>query len=67
MLTPAEQAVMEKLCQGKSNKAIAIELDVSVNTVKTHVKHIFKKYDVHSRTQLLVKNWKDSKQIYPDN
>lgn len=49
-LTPAEQRVLEMLVGGMSNKEIAFALDVSENTVKTHVKNIFGKLGVSDRT-----------------
>ena len=40
-LTATERCVLDKLSDGKSNKAIADDLFVSVNTVKTHVRSIW--------------------------
>lgn len=55
MLTDREQKVMELIIKGKSNNEIAAELDVSVNTVKTHLKHVFQKLKVDNRTQASVR------------
>lgn len=49
-LTPSEQKILEFITRGQSNKAIAFELDVSENTVKTHVKNIFDKLNVSDCT-----------------
>ena len=49
-LTATESCVLEKLSDGKSNKAIADELYVSVNTIKTHVRSIFQKLNVNCRS-----------------
>jgi DNA-binding NarL/FixJ family response regulator len=49
-LTPGEQRVLEMIVRGQSNKEIAFALNVSENTVKTHVKNIFEKLDVSDRT-----------------
>ena len=49
-LTVAESTVLKMLVNGMSNKGIAFELDVSENTVKTHVRHIFEKLGVSDRT-----------------
>ena len=38
------------LATGQSNKTIALELDVSENTVKFHLKHLFAKLGVDNRT-----------------
>lgn len=49
-LTATETSVLEKLSEGKSNKIIASDLFVSVNTVKTHVRSIFQKLNVNCRS-----------------
>jgi DNA-binding NarL/FixJ family response regulator len=54
-LTESEIRVVKLIQAGKSNNEIAKELFISVNTVKTHLKHIFEKFNVTSRTALLSK------------
>jgi two-component system NarL family response regulator len=49
-LTPTEQTVLRMIVGGMSNKEIAFALDISENTVKTHVKNIFDKIGVSDRT-----------------
>lgn len=49
-LTRAESRVLRMLAAGKSNKEIAFDLNVSENTVKTHVKNLFEKLGVSDRT-----------------
>ncbi len=49
-LTPAEQKILQKIVKGNSNKEIAYNLQVSENTVKTHVKNILGKLGVSDRT-----------------
>jgi DNA-binding NarL/FixJ family response regulator len=49
-LTPTEQTVLRMIVGGMSNKEIAFGLDISENTVKTHVKNIFDKIGVSDRT-----------------
>jgi two-component system NarL family response regulator len=49
-LTPSEQRILEMIVGGRSNKEIAFDLNVSENTVKTHVKNIFEKMRVSDRT-----------------
>ena len=49
-LTPAERKILQKIVKGQSNKEIAYNLEISENTVKTHVKNIFDKLDVSDRT-----------------
>jgi len=52
-LTGREQDVLQLLLSGKTNKDIAAELIISENTVKTHVRNIYSKYDVSSRAELI--------------
>lgn len=49
-LTPTEQNVLRMIVGGMSNKEIAFALDVSENTVKSHVQNIFGKIGVSDRT-----------------
>jgi len=49
-LTPAESNVLRMIVGGMSNKEIAFALDVSENTVKTHIQNIFGKIGVSDRT-----------------
>jgi DNA-binding NarL/FixJ family response regulator len=49
-LTPAEANILRMIVGGMSNKEMAFTLDVSENTVKTHVKNIFDKIGVSDRT-----------------
>jgi LuxR family maltose regulon positive regulatory protein len=50
-LSGQERRVLRLLAADLSNPEIADELVVSLNTVKTHVKNIFAKLDVHSREE----------------
>jgi DNA-binding CsgD family transcriptional regulator/tetratricopeptide (TPR) repeat protein len=51
-LTPAETKIAELVEGGLSNPEIAARLLLSRRTVATHVSHILKKLDVHSRTDI---------------
>ncbi|MCE4553222.1 LuxR C-terminal-related transcriptional regulator [Roseateles cellulosilyticus] len=53
-LTPRQKHVLHLLTQGLSNKLIARELGVSVETVKDHVAAVLKALGVSSRTQAVV-------------
>jgi two-component system response regulator DesR len=53
-LTMREHEVLKLVTQGFGNKAIATRLDISAGTVKSHLKAIFAKLDVRSRTQAMV-------------
>ena len=48
-LTSTEMHVMRLLAEGKTNRAIAREMFISINTVKTHVRAIFQKLGVNTR------------------
>jgi len=50
-LTPRELATLTLLADGKANKEIASELDISERTVKTHLAHLFEKLGATSRTE----------------
>jgi DNA-binding NarL/FixJ family response regulator len=50
-LSRREMEVLKGMAAGKSNKEIGAELFISDGTVKTHVKSIFTKLDVVSRTE----------------
>jgi len=49
-LTEREREVLDLLAQGLTNKEIAEKLFITTNTVKRHLKAIFEKLDVHTRT-----------------
>jgi two-component system nitrate/nitrite response regulator NarL len=53
-LTPREQDILALLEKGYSNKLIARDLDLSVGTVKVHVKHILKKLKLKTRLEAAV-------------
>ena len=53
-LTEREAEVLQLLAQGRSNKEIARTLQISEDTVKSHVGHIFAKLGVQSRTQAVL-------------
>ena len=52
-ISKAEYAIMEQLWVGKTNPEIAEILFLSKNTVKTHVRNIYSKLDVHSKPGLI--------------
>jgi LuxR family maltose regulon positive regulatory protein len=54
-LTARERAVLELMLNGASNREIASELIVSVNTVKKHILNICGKLNVRGRTQAIAK------------
>ncbi len=53
LLTPRETDVLAQLQQRRSNAQIAAELHISIETVRTHARHIYRKLGVASRRELL--------------
>ena len=54
-LTPHEVKILKLLVAGHNYKTAAIELGVSLNTVSFHVKHIYEKLQVHSKSEAVAK------------
>ncbi|POO55609.1 helix-turn-helix transcriptional regulator [Agrobacterium rosae] len=50
-LTTREVQILDLLCKGTQNKIIADRLHLSENTVKVHVRNIYKKMNVRNRTE----------------
>ncbi|EAA8473977.1 LuxR family transcriptional regulator [Salmonella enterica] len=53
ILTAKEREIVEMVCEGASNKLIARQLNISLSTVKTHLRNIFAKTEVINRTELV--------------
>jgi two-component system, NarL family, nitrate/nitrite response regulator NarL len=51
--TPRELEVIKHLAAGQSSATIAAELGMGVATVRTHLQHLFIKFGVHSRLELV--------------
>ena len=58
VLTAKEREVLEIVLDGKSRKEIAALLHVSENTVKTHLTHLYEKFNVSGREELLALAYK---------
>lgn len=54
--TPKEIEVLRLLTTGAGNDEIAEKLDISQNTVKTHIKHLLEKTGFETRTQLAIQS-----------
>jgi DNA-binding NarL/FixJ family response regulator len=54
-LTKTQMIVLEKIVEGKSTEEIAAEMEVTENTVNTHIKAIFRELEVHSRAKVIRK------------
>ncbi|MBA3829563.1 MAG: response regulator transcription factor [Taibaiella sp.] len=61
-LTRRETEILEQIATGKSRKRIAQELFIDLETVKSHIKNIYQKLDVHSKADA-IKTAKDNKFI----
>ena len=55
VLNEREIDVLRQAADGLSNKEIAEKLIISLNTVKTHLKHIYDKLDVNKRSQAITR------------
>jgi len=54
LLTDREKEVLQLLAEGKSNKEVAVALDLSTATVETHRTHIMQKLDLHSAAEIVL-------------
>lgn len=55
LLTTRETEILEYVVKGFSYKMIASELDISVETIRSHIKKIYKKLQVNSATEAIYK------------
>lgn len=55
LLTVREKEILKLLAKGLRYKEIAAELDISMDTVRTHTRHIYEKLQVQSRTEAINK------------
>ena len=54
-LTAREKEILSSLSNGNSYKLIAAELDIRIDTVRSHIRHIYEKLQVHSQTEAVSK------------
>ena len=54
-LSQREEEILQQLAKGYSTKEIADKSSISVNTVRTHLQHIYEKLHVRSRTEAVLK------------
>lgn len=54
-LTGREQEILALVSKGRLDKQIASELDISIPTVRTHLRHIYEKLHVQCRTEATLK------------
>ncbi|MBL7857698.1 MAG: response regulator transcription factor [Cyclobacteriaceae bacterium] len=54
-LTAREKEILSSLSKGNSYKLIAAQFNISIDTVRTHIKHIYDKLQVRSQTEAVSK------------
>jgi len=54
-LTQREKEILANLSKGNSYKLIASDLNISIDTVRTHIKNIYEKLQVHTQTEAVSK------------
>ncbi|TYC08485.1 response regulator transcription factor [Bizionia gelidisalsuginis] len=57
LLTPRQKEIVTGIVDGKSYKMIANDLFVSIDTVRTHIKNIYKALEIHSKAELIRKSF----------
>lgn len=55
ILTEREAKVLHLISNGLSNKDIADKLDISAETVKYHIKNLYRKFQVNNRVQVVIR------------
>ena len=64
-LTETESRIAALVAQGQTNREVATAMFVTENTVQTHVRHIFQKLGVRSRTELAARLLSTAEVILP--
>jgi two-component system, NarL family, response regulator NreC len=54
LLTSREREILQLLAEGKSNKEVSADLNISLYTVETHRSHILQKLDLHNSAELVL-------------
>lgn len=67
LLTEREREILQLLSRGESNKAIALTLKISYDTVKQHVRHILNKLNLSSRVKAAVLFTKEQETHHDDS
>ena len=52
-VTERETEILELVAMGRSAQYIADDLTISYNTVRTHIKHVYEKLNIHSKQGLI--------------
>ncbi|MEZ4775443.1 MAG: response regulator transcription factor [Bacteroidia bacterium] len=59
LLTNREIEILRELMKGNSYKRIGVELDISMDTVRAHIRNIYAKLQVHTKSEAVAKAIKD--------
>ncbi len=59
ILSIREKEVLNELCKGKSYKKIGNSLFISQDTVRSHIRNIYRKLEVNSKSQAVAKAFKE--------
>jgi len=62
-LTPRERQIAELVCQGLRNDDIAKDLHITLGTVKTHVRNIYRRVRVKSKIAMLLRFVADARAL----
>ena len=54
ILTKREAEIILQILSGKNKQEIAKALSLSVSTIKTNVEKIYQKFNVHSKTEMII-------------
>jgi len=58
-LTPQETELLKLLVEGHNYKTAAAELDISINTIIFHIQNVYRKLQVHSKSEAVAKALRD--------
>lgn len=65
-LSPRQVQIVRCIVAGMSDKRIALDMDMSVATVRTHVSRLFKKLNIENRNELILLVFRHFRAVYPD-
>jgi DNA-binding NarL/FixJ family response regulator len=57
-ITSKERIILENLASGKNYKSIATELNITVNTIRYHIKNIYSKLQAGSQSEAIAKAYR---------
>lgn len=65
-LSPKQVQIVRRVIQGMSDKRIALELNMSMATVRTHLSRLFAKLDIQNRNELILLVFRQFRTNSPD-